>query len=267
MWQYDAHGKLGILAEGLYPEFMTYYQYNNRCVRSTLSKPKLELLQKGGKGRKAIVAWDTIDSELKARIVAVYGDPKVSTVIRHFTDRIERAVEAYSYYKEYVLANGDHLPVEAINKYTMNASILNTLHRVATDRINLRKAKGGDIRDVWPTLMKILAQLPSEYCHDLPMNIKRLKQRLKDYLKYGYETLIHKNYCNANSVKLAADAQLWLLSRWANRVDVCPSIMLLHHEYTEVMGKHGWPSLDSDRPISCAPISKRCGTVLGMAIW
>ena len=132
----------------------------------------------------------------------------------------------------------------------MNASILNTLHKVATDRILMRKQKGGDIRDVWPNLMNILSQLPqAEYNHDLPLNIKRLKQKLKDYLADGYESLIHKNYCNNNSVKLQADAQLWILSRWANRADVCPSISILHEEYSSKMIQQGWPSLETDRPI------------------
>jgi hypothetical protein len=248
MWEY-CDDKLGMLADRIYPEFMTYKVYEHRLARGTQAKPKFILLQKGGNGRKAIVAWDCIDQELKSKIAAVYGDPKVSTLIKNFTDKIERDVEAYLFYKEYELANGDNLPVAAVNKYTMNATILNTMHKVATDRINMRKSKGGDIRDVWPTLMKILVQLPAEYNHDLPLNIKRIKSKLKDYLKDGYESLIHKNYCNINSVKLQADAQLWILSRWANRVNVCPSIAILHQEYSEMILQHGWPALETDRPI------------------
>ena len=89
MFEY-CEDKLGILAEGLYPEFMTYKMYNHRLYRGTIIKPKLKLLQKGGKGRKAIVEWEGIDKELKAQIIEKYGDPKSNTAVKFFTDKIER---------------------------------------------------------------------------------------------------------------------------------------------------------------------------------
>jgi hypothetical protein len=134
-----------------------------------------------------LIEYNTLPPRYKQALEAIYGKHDTGAKKYTFESYIETDAAAQAYYDEYTLASGEALPDKAVEEYVMNASILNTMYRVATDRIAMRRAKGGGTRDVWPVLCEVVAELDREkYPHTLPANQRRLKDKYNAYRKDGY---------------------------------------------------------------------------------
>ncbi len=211
-----------------------------------LSRLYFNIRRRPGPNTPALVEFESIPERFRKLIIEKFGDPYKSVKHVHFKDYLEFDQKASEYYNNYTLDNGNALPDTAIKTYIANAIVLNAITLISADIIAKRKALGGSMRSsaMWKKIAEIVQELPKHtYPHNLPANHRRLRHRLRDYNKSGYESLIHKNFCNKNSEKINDDAKLWVLSRWASRVNKCATIAQLHSEYNEHAKIMGWKLL------------------------
>ncbi len=230
----------------LYNEAQVMSQQNYKQLRRRC----LEVLRRGGNGRTALIAYDSLPQRFKDKIIELFGDPYEKTKHISFSNYLEYDTAAQEYYNNYTLDSGDALPEKTIKEYVANATILNACNNLLKSMGGRRKALGGGASKAWDKISDIISELPRHtYPHSLPKNVRRLKQKNKVYLEKGYESLIHGNFCNKNSEKVCNDSKLWILKTWANQVERCTSAAHLLQMYNEMAEQTGWKKLEHEQTI------------------
>jgi hypothetical protein len=124
----------------------------------------------------------------------------------------------------------------------MNASLLNLLHKQVSESQAIRRALKGKKGNVLEIVCDNIAKLPKHtFPHSLPANARRLKEKLHSYRVNGYNSLIHKGFCNDNSEKINEGAKVWVISRWADQISKCANMAQLLFEYN-LMAEKKWNS-------------------------
>ena len=191
--------KLCIQADWLIDEgILSFSNYKLLIYRK-----KLNRLQRGGNGRKALIEYSSIPERFRKLIVAKLGyDPSKQARHHFFRQHIKIDKEALTYFANYQLPGGGTLKIEKQKEYYQNAVMLNTIDEVYGLIAAKRKNMGGRITGIWDNLTRVINDLREEYGHTLPGNTSRLKNKLKQYKQYGYDALIHRGFGNINSRKV-----------------------------------------------------------------
>lgn len=244
-----------------------YYNQNTLCVQASwlieeaiVSEPNYKQLckrghfkkvQTGGNGRPALIEFETMRSDIKNKIIQLVGDPMEKTKHIQFIDYLVQDLKALDFFNSFTLDNGDALPEKNIKEYTANASVLNAINTILTNKIAKRKALGGiRTNEVWEKLAQIIAELPShQWPHSLPNNVRRLKDKNKLYLSEGYQSLVHKAFGSKNAEKINENAKSWVLARWADRVKRVANYAQLLREYNLKAVEEGWKLLKTEQSL------------------
>ena len=219
-----------------------YHRLRRKCFNQ---------IRRGGNGRSALIEFDSIPEKFKSKVIQLFGDPYQVVKHNQFIDHLEFDQKAQDFYNNYTLDSGDALPEKNKKEYTANAIVLNGIKTITTQNNARRKALGGSKTKLWERLVEVIQELPQHtYPHSLPTNVRSLKRKYKAYQESGYESLIHRGFCNKNSEKINDNAKLWVLSRWANQVDRCANAAQLFREYNAKCTEEGWKPLKNQTTIS-----------------
>ncbi len=119
--------------------------------------------------------------------------------------------KAREFYTRFRFDNGDALPPEHIQEYTVNASVIEAVMRAMEDATFMRKAmKAGPVN--WGELAGAISYYQAEFGHTLPVSSNRFKKRVNDFKANGYESLISRKFMNQNRRKVTYDIERLLLS-------------------------------------------------------
>lgn len=224
---------------------MTFSNY-----RTLTSRKKINVVKRGCRNTPALVEYESLPQRFKTKINKLFGDPYKTTKNTQFKDYLNTDLKAIEFYNNYTLDDGTALPEKNQKEYTANAIILNAIDNLTTNISAKRKALGGSNSKVWQKIADIVKELPKHtYPHSLPNNHRRLKQKLQEYKQGGYEALIHKGFCNNNSEKINDAAKVWLLSRWADRINKVANAQQLLWEYNIKAQKNNWKELKHEKTI------------------
>lgn len=135
----------------------------------------------GGKDGVLLIDYDTLPPRYQARIL----DPRKAEhpLVPYYS--VTREIS--NYYHDYLYPDGVHLPEEAIEKYKINASVLNALTLLETARIDERLKLGGSLKGIGDTLYEDVHSFNDylfakfEYKHSLNSNKTSFKRQLKRY--------------------------------------------------------------------------------------
>jgi hypothetical protein len=244
---------------------MFEYQNNILCVHGSwlinegiISEPNykqlcsrghLEKLTTGGNGRKALIKFETMRQDIKKKIIELVGDPTERAKHITFADYIKTDTAAVDFYNNYTLDNGEGLPEKNIREYTANAEILNAIDIVYNSTMAKRKALGSKVK-AFDKIAEVIQELPKhQWPHSLPANVRRLKDKLKQYKEGGYESLIHKGFCHKNAEKINDDAKFWVLARWSDRINRVVNYAQMLREYNQMAEVKGWKQLKSEQSL------------------
>lgn len=109
--------------------------------------------------------------------------------------------KAREFYTRFRFDNGDALPPEHIQEYTVNASVIEAVLRAMDDATFRRKAmKDGPVN--WGELAGAISFYQAEFGHTLPVSSNRFKKRVNDFKSNGYESLISRKFMNQNRRKV-----------------------------------------------------------------
>lgn len=210
----------------------------------------LNVLRRGCRNTPALVEYDSIPPRFKKEIVKKVGDPYKSTKHIHFRDYLKQDVEAINFFNLYTIPDGSALPEDRKKEYAANAAIFNAIDEIINNKLAKRKALGTTKTKIWQKLADIITDLPQhEWPHKLPKNARRLKEKFYSYKQDGYQDLIHAGFCNKNSEKINDDAKMWLIARFADRIDRVANVEQLWREYNSRAKQEGWKRLNDERTI------------------
>lgn len=168
-----------------------------------VSEGKVVVVRRGCRGTKALINFDKLPSKIRESAIRKYGNPKEYVIKSILKDFIEIDAKAEAFYSAYKLADGRNLPIDVQQEYCTNAAILKAVSLVVNDRVIMRRALLGGTRSVWKYIAIDVDSLKGEFNHSLPSCVKRLREKVSEYNKQGYEYLISKKYLNKNSSKVA----------------------------------------------------------------
>ena len=176
------------------------------------AKKEINVVRPGkGLGSYALVEIATMPLRFQERIKLKYGDMKEDVIRNWLGSHYHIDAKAREFYTRFRFDNGDALPPEHIQEYTVNASVIEAVMRVMEDATFMRKAmKAGPVN--WGGLAGAISYYQAEFGHTLPVSSNRFKKRVNDFKANGYESLISRKFMNQNRRKVTYDIERLLLS-------------------------------------------------------
>lgn len=176
------------------------------------AKKEINVVRPGkGLGSYALVEIATMPLRFQERIKLKYGDMKEDIIRNWLGSHYHIDAKAREFYTRFRFDNGDALPPEHIQEYTVNASVIEAVMRAMEDATFMRKAmKAGPVN--WGELAGAISYYQAEFGHTLPVSFNRFKKRVNDFKANGYESLISRKFMNQNRRKVTYDIERLLLS-------------------------------------------------------
>lgn len=173
---------------------------------------QINVVRKGrGSGGYALIEIATMPLRFQERIKLKYGEMKEDILRNWFIGHYHIDAKAREFYTRFRFDNGDALPPEHIQEYTVNASVIEAVLRAMNDATFMRKAmKAGPVN--WGELAGAISYYQAEFGHTLPVSSNRFKKRVNDFKSNGYESLISRKFMNQNRRKVTYDIERLLLS-------------------------------------------------------
>ena len=176
------------------------------------SRGKINVVRNGrGQGGYALVEIATMPLRFRERIKRKYGDLEAEILKNWFGTHFHVDAKAREFYTKFRFENGESLPPERIQEYTVNASVIEAVLAVMADRVLMRKAmKGGPVN--WGEMCGAISYYQSDFGHTLPLSANRFKKRVHDFKAHGYESLINGKFLNQNRRKVTYGIERLLLA-------------------------------------------------------
>lgn len=176
------------------------------------AKKEINVVRPGkGLGSYALVEIATMPLRFQERIKLKYGDMKEDIIRNWLGSHYHIDAKVREFYTRFRFDNGDALPPEHIQEYTVNASVIEAVMRAMEDATFMRKAmKAGPVN--WGELAGAISYYQAEFGHTLPVSSNRFKKRVNDFKANGYESLISRKFMNQNRRKVTYDIERLLLS-------------------------------------------------------
>lgn len=176
------------------------------------AKKEINVVRPGkGLGSYALVEIATMPLRFQEMIKLKYGDMKEDVIRNWLGSHYHIDAKAREFYTRFRFDNGDALPPEHIQEYTVNASVIEAVMRAMEDATFMRKAmKAGPVN--WGELAGAISYYQAEFGHTLPVSSNRFKKRVNDFKANGYESLISRKFMNQNRRKVTYDIERLLLS-------------------------------------------------------
>lgn len=176
------------------------------------AKEKINVVRSGrGLGGYVLVEIATMPLRFQERIKLKYGDMKEDVIRNWLGSHYHIDAKAREFYTRFRFDNGDTLPPEHIQEYSVNASVIEAVMRAMEDATFMRKAmKAGPVN--WGELAGAISYYQAEFGHTLPVSSNRFKKRVNDFKANGYESLISRKFMNQNRRKVTYDIERLLLS-------------------------------------------------------
>lgn len=176
------------------------------------ARKEINVVRQGkGLGSYALIEIATMPLRFQERIKLKYGEMKEDILRNWFIGHYHIDAKAREFYTRFRFDNGDALPPEHIQEYTVNASVIEAVLRAMDDATFMRKAmKAGPVN--WGELAGAISYYQAEFGHTLPVSSNRFKKRVNDFKSNGYESLISRKFMNQNRRKVTYDIERLLLS-------------------------------------------------------
>lgn len=214
---------------------------NVQCIR-----------QGKGEGNYALYVYASIPVKYRMKFEEKYGKPEDVMKRQELKNWVREDAKAREFFEtfEYDL-NGvqTRLSQKLIDEYTSNATVLTLLWQKLNELNAATHALcGGRRGDIWDIIFAQSEKLREVTGHTLPKNLSRLKEKMSQYKKGGYETLISGKIGNKNTLKITEEASRRLIALKRSRVPVLTDTQIFDTFNAEAEGK-GWKPLKSIRSL------------------
>ncbi|MBO4777423.1 MAG: hypothetical protein J5588_02925 [Bacteroidales bacterium] len=225
---------------------MSYCNYKKLSSRNLI-----HVIRHGCPGTPALVEYESLPTRFKAKVDENCGGNPYNVVKQNIiADLIEHSPEASRFFDSFTTADGKHLPADKRREYYANAIILNAVRAFELQHKAQRASIGGRKARVIDFAIEAIAELDhSRYPFNLPDNARAFERKYKEYLRSGYDSLIHNAYKNGKKnaavVTKEGEAFLTMLLAHPNNLDNCQIARI----YGDVAKIQGWKPI-SDRTVA-----------------
>ena len=220
---------------------------------SNVQRGNIQNVRQGkGEGNYALYVYASLPMKYRMMFEAKYGKPADVLKAQELKEWVKEDGDARAFYEafEYDL-NGvqTRLSQKLIDEYTQNASVLRLLWERMNELTATTHALGGGRRgDLWDIVFTQSEKLREVTGHTLPKNLARLKEKMSQFKKNGYESLISGKIGNKNTLKITEDAGRRLIALKRSRVPVLTDSQIFETFNQECEAK-GWKPLKSVRSL------------------
>ncbi len=195
-----------------HPNSLSLIKYRSLSHRMKSKTCIEKQLRAGSWASDALIEFDSLCREWKNLLETEYPKPKEQAKKTWFVQQYERDDEAYHYFLAHRFGanNEKKLAPDVIEIYTCNASVLNTVIRVKTNRKAYKKALGDSSGNIWKSLSRDVNEF-REVSHDLPSTPDTLRHKVKKYEQLKYDAIISKKYGKRNRAKVVLKEQMVLI--------------------------------------------------------
>ena len=206
----------------------------------------------GGECTIALYVYASLPVKYRMKFEEKYGKPADVLKQQELKDWVREDGKARKFFEvfEYDL-NGvqTRLSQKLIDEYTSNATVLGLLWQKMNELTATTHALGGGRRsDLWDIIFAQSEKLREVTSHTLPKNLSRLKEKMSQFKKEGYGTLISGKIGNKNTLKITEEASRRLIALKRSRVPVLTDSQIFETFNAEAEGK-GWKPLKSIRSL------------------
>lgn len=202
----------------------------------------------GGEGTQALYVWSSIPEKYRRRFVATYGDPEEKMREAMTKASIKIDAKAREYYEAYTYMDKDgqerHLTEKMIEEYTINASVLGELEKMAARRQAIRSSLNAPMSGAWDLILDSAERMRESYGHTLPGTLARLKTRLKAWKSDGYQSVVSGKLGNSSALKITGDFLKLIVALKRSKVPVYTDAQLLE-KANEIAEERGWKPIRS----------------------
>lgn len=174
-----------------------------------------------GKGNYALIEYDSLPSEIKAKVDAKYPEMleqqarEKNPAFKLFREAYRMDFKALAHYIEVLHNLSQSLPdkrLTALSKeYAVNASVIQAVVKLRRDNELYRKVRGK--RGVsWADMASAIAFYKDEMGHTLGTSPTRFAQWVRKYESEGYDALISKKFGNMNTLKMSVEVERLLVA-------------------------------------------------------
>lgn len=202
----------------------------------------------GGEGTQALYVWSSIPEKYRRRFVATYGDPEEKMREAMTKASIKIDAKAREYYEAYTYMDKDgqerHLTEKMIEEYTINASVLGELEKMAARRQTIRSSLNAPMSGAWNLILDSSERMRESYGHTLPGTLARLKTRLKAWKSDGYQSVVSGKLGNSSALKITGDFLKLIVALKRSKVPVYTDAQLFE-KANEIAEERGWKPIRS----------------------
>ena len=202
----------------------------------------------GGEGTQALYVWGSIPEKYRRRFVATYGDPEEKMREAMTKASIKIDAKAREYYEAYTYMDKDgqerHLTEKMIEEYTINASVLGELEKMAARRQAIRSSLNAPMSGAWDLILDSSERMRESYGHTLPGTLARLKTRLKAWKADGYQSVVSGKLGNSSALKITGDFLKLIVALKRSKVPVYTDAQLFE-KANEIAEERGWKPIRS----------------------
>lgn len=230
-------------------------------LNALVRKGQVNQVRKGGNGRTALYAVDSLPLKWRTEVYRRYPDLQERAESKEFVDTIEPDAKALDFFQTYKLADGRCLPDDKVLEYASNAAVMNAFRRCWEAHVSKRKRTGKKAvaaKEFWGRAAAALPRLADSFPHSLPGSARRLQMKFQEYLQQGYVCFISGKYLNGNAAKVADEQQEQVLTALLSHHNNLPDTLVCEG-YNRFAEAKGW------KPITAGAVAvwrEKLGTVI-----
>lgn len=251
-------GKLGVKinflitdADRKHPDSLCLEKYKCYYDRMKSRTKSEQALRRACFGQEALILFSSLDRQTKDALTIKFGNPKTEVKASWFASQYVADRKAFEFYLAHTYGEENKkLDLKYVEQYTYNASVLNTVLVMKTNRNQYRKATGyipqeGGF-DIWQSLSNDVNAF-REVEHNLPPSKDGLRRKVTEYDKKSYISVISGKHLTQNAKKVKAKEQLALLEKLLRQHQNLNNeqVAKLYNDFSTVFVDFDWKQIDA----------------------
>ena len=225
---------------------------NASTLKSNVTRHNIVCARRGGYGHAALYVFQSLPERYRMKFEDIYGDALQVLKDQQMKDEFVKDDEARRFYEEFEYdLNGvqTHLSQKLIDEYTLNASVMNMLVERLNDlKANSHALGAGRRSDLWDIVYAQSEKMRDLVGHTLPKNMARLKSKMNDYKKNGYQVMINGRIGNSNTLKITPEAAKMIIAMKRQKKPVLNNSQIFE-EYNRRAEARGQKTLKSEKSL------------------
>ena len=214
-------------------------------LNNLVRRGKVKQVQKGGNGREALFAVESLPMKWRTEVYRRYPDLQEQADSKEFLDTVQPDGAALNFFESYTLADGRNLPADKVLEYSANAAIMNAFRACWDAHVSKRQRSGKKAlaaKEFWARAAGSLPRLAERWPHSLPGSARRLQMKMAEYVEQGYACFISGKYLNGNAAKVADEDRENVLTALLAHHNNLPDT-LVAEGYNRFADAKGWPKI------------------------